>query len=270
MKRRHSTYDLARLRPGLKPFRLYWFSTLGSTSDHAAKLRRAGTLYAPALVLTSRQTAGRGRGTNSWWSGHDASDVLTGTFAFPIHERLAPQELPLIAGLAVRDAAAELTGESRILLKWPNDLLHDGLKLAGLLCERVSNVDLVGLGINVNLDPARAPASLRPNITSLLAIGGKALDMTDTLLAIARHLHQAVRLRIEQPFSAFVRRYENHDALAGKSVIVTPSGAEPAIDGRCEGIDSSGRLLVRRRGTLHHIVAGNVMVDSGRRGQGRI
>jgi BirA family biotin operon repressor/biotin-[acetyl-CoA-carboxylase] ligase len=255
---RQSSFDLPRLRPALKPFRFHWFSRLRSTNDHAGRLRRAGKLYAPAVVLTSRQIAGRGRGSNTWWS---TRDVLTVTFAIPVQERLAPQELPLIAGLAVRNAAVEITGDHDIQLKWPNDLLRDDRKLAGLLCERVENVDLVGVGLNVNVDPGDAPTQLQSQITSLLCIAGKPLDITKVLITIAKHLHQNIRRRLELPFSAFVREYSRHDALAGKTVTIA-SGCEPLITGRCEGIDNSGRLLIRQRGKLIPIVAGMVTVQS--------
>src|SRR5204862_3131112 len=97
-------------------------------------LRRRGKLYAPAIVLTSHQIAGRGRGSNAWWSG---SGSLTVTFVLPVHEHSLPHQVPLIAGLAVRDALAKHCGLDEIQLKWPNDLLFAGKKLAGLLCERV-------------------------------------------------------------------------------------------------------------------------------------
>jgi BirA family biotin operon repressor/biotin-[acetyl-CoA-carboxylase] ligase len=250
------SFDLPRLRIGLKPYRLYWFARLRSTNDHAGRLRRAGRLFAPAAVLTGRQIAGRGRGTNTWWSDHG---VLTVTFAIPLHDRLPPQELPLIAGLSIRQAAAEITGDDRILLKWPNDLLYEDRKLAGVLCERISNVDLIGIGLNVNVNPADAPRDLRNQITSLLRIGGKRLDMTTVLLAVARNLRHNLRRRMEIPFSQFVREYSRHDALAGRRVTVL-SGDEPAISGRCEGIDNTGRLLIRVRSKVHGIVAGMVTV----------
>ncbi|MGD0387707.1 MAG: biotin--[acetyl-CoA-carboxylase] ligase [Tepidisphaeraceae bacterium] len=253
-----ASFHLPRLRTALKPFRLYWFPRLRSTNDHAGRLRRTGRLYAPAVVLTGCQIAGRGRGANSWWSNRG---VLTVTFALPVHERLAPQELPLIAGIALRNAVAEITGQNEILLKWPNDLLHHDLKLAGLLCERVSNVDLVGIGLNVNLDPADAPRALRHQITSLFCIAGKPFDVTDVLIRIAQHLHRNVRRRMEMPFSAFVREYSRHDALAGKIVSIA-GGDEPAISGRCEGLDSAGRLLVRQRAKLRPVVAGMVTILS--------
>src|SRR3954466_4129254 len=123
-------FDLARIRHGIKPFKLHWFPRLRSTNDHAAVLRGRRELFAPAIVLTGHQIAGRGRGSNTWWSN---SGVLTATFVFPIDERLAPHHLPLLAGLALRDAVAALVPATPIKLKWPNDLLANGLKLAGLL-----------------------------------------------------------------------------------------------------------------------------------------
>src|SRR5437588_1486919 len=123
---RPSSFQLERLRREIKPLRLYWFPCVGSTNDHAAALRKRGELFAPAIVLTGNQTAGRGRGDNTWWS---QSGVLTVTFVFPIDERIAPHQLPLLAGLAVRDAVASLVPHARVQLKWPNDVLVKDRKL---------------------------------------------------------------------------------------------------------------------------------------------
>src|SRR5688572_21593048 len=114
---RHNVFALKRLREDLRPFRLHWFPTLRSTNDHAATMRRAGELYAPAVVLTGRQTAGRGRGAHVWWSG---AGCLTVTFVLPVDDQLLPHQIPLLAGLSVRNAAAELSGSDKISLKWPN------------------------------------------------------------------------------------------------------------------------------------------------------
>ena len=81
MTRPDHSYDLKRLRAALKPFRLHWSPTLRSTNDHAAEVRRRGELYAPAVVLTGRQTAGRGRGAHVWWSG---PGCITVTFVLPV------------------------------------------------------------------------------------------------------------------------------------------------------------------------------------------
>jgi BirA family biotin operon repressor/biotin-[acetyl-CoA-carboxylase] ligase len=195
------TYGLARLRAGLKPFRLHFFPRLRSTNDHAAALRRRGELFAPAVVVTPHQLAGRGRGDNTWFS---TAQTLTVTFAMPVEEHLAAHQLPLIAGLAVRAAAQELLAASlarqaarhgvgqslripEVQLKWPNDVLHVGRKLAGLLCERIDKVDLIGIGLNVNLEPAEAPPALREKVTSLSALAGETFDLTEVLIVVARH-----------------------------------------------------------------------------------
>ena len=248
-------YDLPRLRASLKPFRLHWFPRLRSTNDHAAELRRRGTLYAPAVVLTGRQTAGRGRGVHVWWSG---PGCITVTFVLPIRDQVQPHQLPLIAGVAVRSAAAELTRDDAIQLKWPNDLLYDGRKLAGLLCERVEKADLVGLGLNVNVDLSAAPAGLRDRLTSLSKIAGREIDMTAALAAVALHLRRTIERRAEQPFSVLLREYDGHHALIGKTVNVVDGSDSVAVTGKCEGLDEIGRLIVRSRSQVHRIISGQV------------
>jgi len=256
LKSSGTSFDLSRLRSGLKPCRLYWYPRLRSTNDHAATLRRHKKLYAPAVVLTGHQLAGRGRGDNHWWSN---AGVLTVTFALPIDPQIPPHQIPLLAGLAVRHTAAALANQPGIQLKWPNDIVLDGMKLAGLLCERIDNVDLIGIGLNINVDPAHAPPALRRKITSLLAIGGKPIDPTAALIALATELRAILRRRAEQPFSQFVREYENHHALAGHNITVIGAPGEPPITGRCEGIDETGKLVVKKAGVTQRVVAGQVL-----------
>ena len=249
------SYDLERLRTSLRPFQLHWFPRLRSTNDHAAALRRAGKLFAPAAVLAGRQTAGRGRGAHVWWSG---SGCVTVTFVLPIGQQVQPHQLPLIAGLAVRNASAELTGDDRVGLKWPNDVLYDGRKLAGLLCERVEKADLVGLGLNVNLDPASAPAPLRERLTSLSRVAARGFDLTTALSTVTGHLHRLLERQADQPFATLLREYDAHHALVGKKVSVLDASDAVAVTGRCEGLDEMGRLLLRSGSQVHRIISGQV------------
>lgn len=255
MSKAANVFDLSALRERLKPFKLHWYSTLHSTSDEAAELRRRGELFTPAVVLTGEQTAGRGRGHNSWWS---AAGSLTVTFVLPVDPIIQPHQLPLIAGLAARNAAAELSADNGIQLKWPNDLLYDGRKLAGLLCERILDADLIGIGLNANLDPTLAPADLRARITSLSQIRGAAIDMTDALAVLASHFRVSLNRAMKEPFAVLLREYDAHHALIGREVCVTASATEPPICGQCEGLDEIGRLLLRSDGQLHHVISGQV------------
>src|SRR6266576_4714858 len=94
---RQDAFDRTRLRKDIKPFKLHWFPRLRSTNDHAAALRERGELYAPAVVVSGHQMAGRGRGGNSWWSGRGA---ITATCVCPVEEHLSPHQVPLRAGVA--------------------------------------------------------------------------------------------------------------------------------------------------------------------------
>jgi len=250
-------YNLAELRDGVKPFRLHFFPTLRSTNDHATELRRRGALYAPAVVLTARQTAGRGRRTNRWWSG---AGGVTVTFVLPVEDHVAPHQLPLTAGLAVRDACAELTGCAQVQLKWPNDVLFEDRKLAGLLCERVHNADLVGIGLNVNLPEERVPADLRDKVTSLDRIAGAPVDITRAVCTLAQHIHRTVARRGDRSFADLLLDYDAHHALRGRQVTITTGHPDdPPITGTCEGLDDTGQLKVRTRSGLKHVIAGHVV-----------
>jgi len=260
MRRRHpNRFDLERLRRGLGSVRLFWYPHVRSTNDQAALLRQRGQLFAPAVVLGGRQTAGRGRGRNTWWS---APGCLTVTFVLPVEERLGVHQLPLVAGLATRQAAAELAAEPRIALKWPNDVVYAQGKLAGVLCERIGGVDLVGIGLNVNLEPQDAPPALRRRLTSLSQIAGGELDLTDALLALWRHLGQTMLRRRGYPFAAILREYERHHVLNGRHIRVAIDQRH-FVEGVCRGIDGEGRLLVVSAGSVRRIVTGSVVEDGG-------
>jgi BirA family biotin operon repressor/biotin-[acetyl-CoA-carboxylase] ligase len=187
----------------------------------------------------------------------------------PVHDPARGHRVPLIAGLAVRNAAAEAAAGAAIKLKWPNDLvcltsaLRSGQlqKLAGLLCERAYGVDLIGVGLNVSLDTSAAPDGLRERIVSLSQLAGRQLDLTDTLAAVARHLYRALSADSDMTFGDQLKEYDSHNVLIGRPVSVVSNGAEPVF-GRCEGLDEMGRLLLRSGSTLHRVIAGQVVLGN--------
>ncbi len=249
---RMNHFHLDSLKKQLKPFRLYFYPRLRSTNEHASLLRRTQKLYCPAVVLTNHQIAGRGRGNNTWWSG---TGSLTVTFAVPTDDRIAPHHVPLIAGLAVHRA---LCGDiSGLKLKWPNDLWHDDLKLAGMLCERVNGADLIGIGLNVNIDLTEISFSLRHRVTSLQAISGKRIALQQVLTAISVEIDKLLLKKQFGSFGAILPEYNRVHALEGRLIRVTePDGV--TIQGQCEGLDAEGRLLLRSSKLLHRVVAGHV------------
>ncbi len=254
-----SQYDTARLIEEMRPFRLHHYAELRSTNDLAVEMRKRGELFAPAIILADSQTAGRGRGANRWHSGAGA---ITITYVVPADPALKAHQLPLVAGLAVRNAAAELTSNPDIAVKWPNDILHAGRKIAGLLCERVSGADLIGIGMNVN--NSDMPGELKRSAISLARIAGRPLDLTSAAILLTQHLRNHLMARQSRPFASFLAEYREHDALLGKTITVCSAGDGRTIKGSCEGIDSEGRLLLRGEGKVHRIVAGTVRVQANR------
>lgn len=255
--RSENVFDLKRLRESIRPLRLHWFSRLRSTNDHAAAMRRRHELFAPAVVVTGAQVAGRGRNSNSWWS---SDGCITVTLVVAAQEHISLHQLPLIAGVALRNAVAQVTGANGIELKWPNDLMFAGRKLAGLLCERVQRADLIGIGLNVNVAVADIPPPLRGRITSLSQITRTQHDKTDVLISIVRCLHAVLSRPHEHPFGSILREYDQHDCLRGRRVSVWINRDAQPIRGTCLGLDSHGRLLVRQRAKQLRIVAGQVQM----------
>jgi biotin-(acetyl-CoA carboxylase) ligase len=130
--------------------------------------------------------------------------------------------------------------------------------LAGLQSERLHNVDLLGVGLHVNLNAADAPAPLDKQITSLRIIARRrSMDMNDVLIALSHHLRQMLDRRHEHSFAGFLHEYDAHHALLGRQVTVVNEG-EPPVSGRCEGLDPTGRLLLRKGKALHRIISGQV------------
>ena len=143
--------------------------SIGSTSDRLKALARGG---APewTVVLADVQTGGRGREGRTWVS--PPGGLYLSVLLRPRFEKVGL--LPLAAGVAVAEAAGELG--VRTELKWPNDVLASGRKLAGILSEAASGpagVEWValGIGVNVSLDAARLPPEMQDGVTSLAAEG---------------------------------------------------------------------------------------------------
>jgi BirA family biotin operon repressor/biotin-[acetyl-CoA-carboxylase] ligase len=238
-------------RPALGRFHLYRYPRLRSTSDHARTLIDRRRLRLPAVVATANQTAGRGRNGNGWWSG---PGCLTVTFAIRASAEIAPEHVPLYAAIAFRRALAKLTAGGDVLLKWPNDLVYDGRKLAGLLCERHRSVDLIGLGLNIA--PRRFPARLAGRASCLREVTGRRFEATAVLDQIAEQL-ASILIGPAPGLREVLAEYERYHSLRGRDVAVSDDQGR-VVAGMCEGLDGSGRLLVRAGTRLHRLVCGTV------------
>ena len=258
-------YDLKRLRDRVQPFHLQHARVITSTNDWAKREVESGALQAPALLVADSQSAGRGRGTNAWWS---TIGNITVTFVLSQNPHVVFGLVPLLAGLAVRRALVRLTAREEIGLKWPNDLVVGQRKAAGLLCERLPQVDLIGVGVNVNAGSREAPTELRERITSLQELTGIVWDPTDVVSELSQALSRVLSLESENAAHQMLQEYSRYHWPTGKSIELVDTERAPRIAGRCVGIDSQGRLLVRTEQGSHALLTGSIVsvntaTDSG-------
>jgi BirA family biotin operon repressor/biotin-[acetyl-CoA-carboxylase] ligase len=231
------------------------YDTLGSTNAEALARARAGE-RGPLWISAATQTGGRGRRGKSWVSppGNLYATLL---LTEPSPPALAPQ-LSFVAGLAVHDAviACATDALSDLKLKWPNDLLLAGCKLAGLLIEAESQPRFsVAIGIGVNC--VSHPADTGYATTDLRASG-----ITVGLDALSAALAAAMKARLAQwaagaGFAGIRTDWLTRAASLGGTILVRLP--ERQLTGIFEGIDADGRLLIATQDrTTETIAAGDV------------
>ncbi len=229
-----------------------WHDTIGSTMHRAAELARAGC-PAGTIVAARAQTAGMGRLGRSW-------DSRPGGLYFTIvlRPRLEPAQMPLATlalGLGVADALQTFAALA-VDLRWPNDVLAGGRKLAGILAQYLDGALLAGVGLNVN--QREFPPELAPIATSLVLETGIEHNPEFLLSALVRSIESHLSILETSGATAILRLFEAASSYAfGRRVTVElPAGA---ITGATAGLTPEGFLLVRGDdGALHTVTAGGV------------
>jgi BirA family biotin operon repressor/biotin-[acetyl-CoA-carboxylase] ligase len=229
------------------------FATVGSTNAEALARARNGE-RGPLWISAERQTAGRGRRGKAW-SSPPGNLYATLLAIEPCASALAPQ-LSFVAGLAVHDAVAETASKfaTALELKWPNDLLLAGKKLAGLLIESESRPFAVAIGFGVNCamhpaDTAYPATDLRSNSVAVAP-----LDLLPGLAA-------AMNRRLDQWRGSAGFSSTRADWLARAAGLGAPIKVrlpERQLDGVFEGIDERGQLLVTTTTSTQVVAAGEV------------
>ena len=197
----------------------------------------------PGDVFTAdEQTAGRGRLNHTWLSQPGKNLMMS--VVLDVSD-IVPQEvatLPLVVGLAAATATSLLLLR-QTWIKWPNDVMIYGRKLAGVLCERHGDSVIAGVGINVNQRSFAPEIALRA--TSLLQIDGQERPLEMVQRAFLKTLAPFYENWRQNGFAAIHPLIVPCDALKGRqvSVLQTDSDATP-VSGLCGGIQSDGTLLV--------------------------
>ncbi len=233
--------------PALGQPRIHLRST-DSTNDRARELALAGAPHG-TLVTAAEQTAGRGRQGRRWSAPAHGALLMSLLLRWPIADR-SPTLLPLIAAIAVCDVAGE---EAQI--KWPNDVVFvreqrggSGTlaKVAGILAEGRPQEGwaVLGIGVNVALRVEDLPTELHASAATL---GREPRELEPTLQALLA----ALQRRLAEPAERTLEAWRTRDALRGRAI------AWSAGEGRAEGVDGAGRLVVALAG------GGRTTLDAG-------
>jgi BirA family biotin operon repressor/biotin-[acetyl-CoA-carboxylase] ligase len=239
---------------------------IGSTNDQAKHLA-AGGAGEGTLVLAEQQTEGRGRKGRSWLSPTGEGLCLS----MILRPRMSPAEasrLTLMTAVALAEALIQLTNLP-IRIKWPNDLLVHGKKLAGILTEMTMEMDqvdvvVVGLGLNINSPRDHFAPDIRELATSLLIESGRPWKRPALIAAFLSHFEAAYDLIQNQGFPDLLKRWKALSDLIGRPVSVHLLDTE--IHGRVVDVDDEGFLILEDHdGRCHRVVSGDVVPD-GRHG----
>lgn len=217
------------------------FRETASTNDLAMAGGARGAAHG-GVVLAIRQTAGRGRLGRTWHSGPDDSLCLS-TLLRPT---LPPGQWPrlaIAAGLGVARAAGRLTG-TPATLKWPNDVMLDGRKVAGILVEsRIGSTGrfaVLGVGVNVNM--TAFPPPIDGSATSLRLVTGRRYNLNHVAGLILRAIGDILPA-CEHDFDSLRREFLTMNELRGRVVVIRSDAGD--LRGRPAGIDPEGGLILR-------------------------
>lgn len=242
---------------------LHSLARTASTNDVAADLARQGSPDGTVVVAETQQR-GRGRLGRSWYSPSGRGLYLSVALRPPIDAADAPA-LTLVAAVAAAEGLRDRTGVAPEI-KWPNDLLLGGRKVAGILTEltvegrKVAHI-VVGIGVNVRGVRSSFPRSLRGRATSIEAELGQAPPRAALCASILARLDQRYSEFLKRGPGPALSRWRTFARFLGKRVRIEAPGER--LEGVAVDIDPRGALIVRARaGGLQRILAGDLTILS--------
>ena len=256
--------DIDRITKGLEAKclggKFHYFAELGSTNVHARTLAEQGAAQGE-VVIAEAQTDGRGRLGRRWESPPGVNiyfSVILRPRLLPVH---APQ-ITLMAAVALAETVAPLIEQAPVI-KWPNDILVNGKKLAGVLSEAACNPEridhvILGIGLNLNYRVVSMPAEIRRRATSVTDLTGNEIDRESVMIRLIQNLDRCYGELEECGFETLRPRWDKFFGLRGRRVRI--ENHEQVVTGRALGIDRNGALVVEDEfGELQNIYAGDVI-----------
>lgn len=243
-----------QIRRGTFGQQFFYFQEIHSTNAIAVEKARE-RVEEGSIVFADSQSEGRGRGNHKWFSPADVNLYFT-AILYPDNSRL--HYLPFLAGLAISRALGQLQIESD--LKWPNDVLVQGKKIAGILIqtsmeENYLQFAILGIGMNVNVK--NFPPDLSQNSISAFQALGRELDREELLALVLFELEQLYEKIDKYTWDELTRMFSDRSSyIQGCDVEVEQQGR--IITGTTSGLDSMGGLILQTSQGKEIVYAGEI------------
>ena len=243
-----------------------YFPEVDSTNRVALEAAIAGAPHGQA-VIAEAQTAGRGRLGRPFFSP-PYQNLYVSIVLRPRLDTSAAATLLLAAGISVAETVTSLLQSAEgIEIKWPNDVLLDGRKTSGILMElgteeaRLSHA-VLGIGVNLNVDPDLFPEEFRARATSLSQFSGARVDRLAFTRLLFESLESTIDAHQEKGWESLVPRFESFFQMTGREVSIQQIGGD-ALKGTVLGVQHNGALLVQSEtGQAVEVLAGDVTLSA--------
>lgn len=250
-----SLIDLNALHANFPYLPIFAYDSISSTNEYAKKM--LATQPAPLAILAEHQTLGRGRRGRKWNSPYAQNLYLS--YAWPVTRGMAQIDgLSLVAGLAVVRAVEQVVGTTA-QLKWPNDVLINNAKVAGILLELVGDpADLcsVVIGIGVNLNMTSTNQAIDQEWTSLALETGKQVDRTQFAQSVLESLDVYLEKQKNCGFSSLKNEWLSVHGWQGREVVL--SVGNELVQGRITGLGDKGEICLLVDGQERLFIGGEL------------
>lgn len=233
----------------------FYYPSIGSTNDKAKELAQAGAEEG-TLVVADCQTGGRGRAGRTWYSpaglGLYVSIVIRPNV--PPEQGFGPH---MAASLAAVEAVEALRVQSVVGIKWPNDLMADGRKLAGILSDvgfhgGILEWCVIGIGINVNHTRTDFPMDLRDRAISLRQLAHRKMERTELLVRLMEAWDSWYSRFLNEGVAALAPEWRRRSSILGRLVRVETAGEDYV--GTAVALEADGALRVRLEGGAEEVL----------------
>ncbi len=232
------------------------FPELDSTNSQLLRRYQSGQ-HGSCLVIAQSQTSGRGRRGRNWLSPSNGGLYMS--LGMPLSNSTKDlQAISLVTAISVATAVSRLYGVT-LQLKWPNDVLAENKKLAGILLERhiSKNQSYIVFGIGVNLDITQAQRqSIDRPLADLKSLTDAVIDTSELAAAIASELVASLAIFLRQGFAPFKETWNDYDRYAGADIVID-NGNERLL-GKSMGVNEAGNLMLLCAAGLKTLTTGEI------------